>query len=689
MTINYAVIEYATNGVRFNGGAGGQVSNSLVRSNTMGIYITGTSSPILTANRIVYNSGYGVRIRGTNDDATNPRPVITGNDIYGNNNNTSSELYVSNFGINSTIALTVTGNWWGTDMPVGGTQIQHGYATPAAVVNYSNYATASLSSPVFFAFTISDPYISPNADGNKDTTTISASISVLANWTLTITDATNTVIRSFMGTGNQISQRWDGMNASGQTVADGVYRVVIQAAGAATGKTVYPLSGMITVNTVAPTAVISFPSTTGVVSNTISINGTTKSAITNGDVTYTVDYALTTSPGVWTVIKKGSYLVTNANLATWATNLYRDQVLIPNGTYLIRLTVRDTASGTVATDQVTVMLDNMLISNVVRTHDVINPSKSETALINFDINQPADVTVRIVPESSALKVYPDQTPESDAVRTIHMGTLAAGRQTVSWDGRDDAGNIVNDDGYIYVIEATSPTGRFDKFNAYVSSTGGVVEPVINSSSITPYDPYKNKFISPTFAAQNTAFRGSFRIQYTDSSGQLTTLWPVHQAVWPPGSNAVFWDGRDDNGNIATDIQSITYYISGSGTSTSNSTIVKSNYIIVQGGKPDVPGISLKSDPYLIYLSYGQVTRLHYTLADAANVTVTVKNPVTGVKTVLLNKAQTVGDYTVPWDGQGNNGGLVPGEGHYTFAITATNPATGLSTVRRGNITVFQ
>ncbi len=701
VSINYSVIEYAHYGIEFNSGAG-TVTNSLIRLNRQGIYIhvmyvqgiyvNGLSSPEIKSNRIVYNASDGIILEGTGDDKTNPQPVIVGNDIYGNG---SQGIFVNGFGAGSKIILNLTGNWWGADPPVLGKNsfvpsdiFVPWYDIPISGVNYSGYATAPLSSPVFFAFTISDPYISPNADGNKDTTTISASISVLANWTLTITDATNTVIRSFMGTGNQISQRWDGMNASGQTVADGVYRVVIQAAGAATGKTVYPLSGMITVNTVAPTAVISFPSTTGVVSNTISINGTTKSAITNGDVTYTVDYALTTSPGVWTVIKNG-YLVTNANLATWATNLYRDQVLIPNGTYLIRLTVRDTASGTVATDQVTVTLDNMLISNVVRTHDVINPSKSETALINFDINQPADVTVRIVPESSALKVYPDQTPESDAVRTIHMGTLAAGRQTVSWDGRDDAGNIVNDDGYIYVIEATSPTGRFDKFNAYVSSTGGVVEPVIDSSSITPYDPYKNKFISPTFAAQNTAFRGSFRIQYTDSSGQLTTLWPVHQAVWPPGSNAVFWDGRDDNGNIATDIQSITYYISGPGTSTSNPTIVKSNYIIVQGGKPDVPGISLKSDPYLIYLSYGQVTRLHYTLADAANVTVTVKNPVTGVETVLLNKAQTVGNYTVPWDGQGNNGGLVPGEGHYTFAITATNPATGLSTVRRGNITVFQ
>ncbi len=169
---------------------------------------------------------------------------------------------------------------------------------------------------------------------------------------------------------------------------------------------------------------------------------------------------------------------------------------------------------------------------------------------------------------------------------------------------------------------------------------------------------------------------------------------MYQAVWPSSRNTAFWDGRDANGNIVTDIKSIEYYISAPGTTyityLDSKYRIKTNYILVQGGEPDVPGISLKSDPYRIYLSYGQVTRLQYTLADAANVTVTVKDPVTGIKTVLLNNvAQTVGDYTVPWEGKSNNGALVPDEGHYTFAITATNPATGLSTVRHGNISVFQ
>ncbi len=689
VAIDYAVIEYARYGIYFNS-ASGTVRNSLIRFNTTGIYITGTSSPALTTNRIVYSSDYGIQIIGTNNDDTNPRPVITGNDIYGN---PWGELYVTNFGSNSAIVLDVTGNWWGTDTPVDGQQIRYGGGTPGAgsgFINYTGYAAAPLSNPVFTAFTISEAYITPNADGNKDATTISASISVLANWTLTVTDNTNTVIRSFSGTGTLISQPWDGTNASGQTVPDGAYRVVIQAADAATGTEIFPVSGTVAVYTAAPTAIISSPSDTNAVSDIINISGTAKSA-NNGGITYTVDYASTSSPDVWTILRNGSYFVSDGSLATWTINSYRDEVFVANGSYLIRLTVRDTSSGMVTSDQVTVTVDNMIISNVVRTNDVINPSKSETATINFDINQSANVIVRIVPESTVLKFYPDQTPEPDAVRTILMGTLAAGTQSITWGGRDDVGNIVDGDAYIYVIEAISPAGRFDKFNTYNSLTSVVTEPVIDSGSITPYNPYKNEFISLTFDSQNTAFRGSFRIQYIDSSGQRITLWPVYQAVWPSSSSTAFWDGRDDDGNIVMDIQSIEYNMSGQSVPRfSNPSGIKTNYILVQGGKPEVPGISLKSDPYIIYLSYGQVTQLQYTLADDANVTVTVKEPVTGVETVLLNNvAQAVGDYTVPWEGQGNDGDLVPSEGHYTFTITATNPATGLSTVRRGNISVFQ
>jgi len=147
-------------------------------------------------------------------------------------------------------------------------------------------------------------------------------------------------------------------------------------------------------------------------------------------------------------------------------------------------------------------------------------------------------------------------------------------------------------------------------------------------------------------------------------------------------------GHQSQFRFATGFQSIVYEICG--TVGQFASGVKNNYIIVSDGRPDVPGVSIKSDPYLIHLSYGQLTNFKYSLLDDANVTVSVREPDTGVETILQdNVPQTVGDYEVPWAGSASDGGLVPTAGHYTLIVRATHPDTGQSIVRVGNISIFQ
>ena len=74
---------------------------------------------------------------------------------------------------------------------------------------------------------IADAYFSPNGDGTKDTMIFNLSVPInegIVNWDLQVSDASDTVIRTFSGS-NTIPQRmeFDGKNDAGQAVPEGIY----------------------------------------------------------------------------------------------------------------------------------------------------------------------------------------------------------------------------------------------------------------------------------------------------------------------------------------------------------------------------------------------------------------------------------------------------------------------------------
>jgi flagellar hook assembly protein FlgD len=163
-----------------------------------------------------------------------------------------------------------------------------------------------------------------------------------------------------------------------------------------------------------------------------------------------------------------------------------------------------------------------------------------------------------------------------------------------------------------------------------------------------------------------------------------------------GSNTVFWDGRDELGNIVSDVETINYLVSGfipgcepcEAEDQTSFHGLKSNYVLVEGTTPGMPLVSIKSDPYVVYLSYSQVSALEYSLEEDAVVTVTIADPSGAVVRMLLSAvSQTAGAHEVVWDGSDDGGSPVAPEGNYTFTVAATNAASGSSTSRKGNIIV--
>jgi hypothetical protein len=81
------------------------------------------------------------------------------------------------------------------------------------------------------------------------------------------------------------------------------------------------------------------------------------------------------------------------------------------------------------------------ISWVSTDRSVFEPEKGEVLTLRFRISSPSEVTVRFI------------DPFELAIRTIERELTEAGEHSVVWDGRDDGGNRVCPEAYVYTLSA--------------------------------------------------------------------------------------------------------------------------------------------------------------------------------------------------------------------------------------------
>jgi flagellar hook assembly protein FlgD len=483
---------------------------------------------------------------------------------------------------------------------------------------------------------------------------ISATFTHDSNWTVSFKNAANEVVKTYTGTGTTLSQAWDGKDGTGSVVPDGVYTYLIDAVSSETTVTAPQGTGSVTVDLTPPAAEISSPGSNAVIWSIVTITGTATDA--NLD-TYRVEYGPASGSGPWTLISTATTSVSSGTLAAWDTN---DQFNpVPDNDFALRLVSTDKA-GNSAIHAIPVTVDNLHLTDVQATAHQIDALAPEPSTISFTINKAATVTLRVISEGTGTLQF--QTSQAYP---------AAGTYSFIWDGKNNAGMVVPDDAYLYVLEASNGV-QTSTYSPSAPSGQGTV----TCSQAPSFDPVRNE---PLVITYNPA---------QPSRINITVNWSTHTSnvlnAYAVDAGGTFaWNGMNLDNHL--------YYYNATSTC-SVASLLPENYIITSNNAPKV--IDLKTDPYTIHLSFGQGTIIKYSLTRDANVTITLVSP-SGTPINILNNQFRTGN--VPhssdwWNGlddtdETGKRTLISEEGDYLVSIQATNPLTGASSTTRGNLRI--
>ncbi|TCK18886.1 parallel beta-helix repeat protein [Thiogranum longum] len=671
------------------------VQNNVIQENVIGILIRGdNANPVVSGNTLAANTNYGVQVTGTGLDATNPQPVVSGNNLYGN---ATAGLYVTGYGSSSSVVLDVTNNWWGDATPVLGNQILvNAGDTPASAVDFSSPQTGISAGPVITGLTVTETYISPSiSPGIKDSSTVSATLSEAANWSVNISGGTG-IARTFNGSGTTVLANWDGRDNSAVVLPDGRYSVSINATSSSSGLSLVGSHNFtITVDNTVPVADLDYALQNATYQSVLSIPITGSAADTNPS-SYQIEYGVGSAPSSWVVISNiQNKNVSSGVLANWAI-ADTSGLQIPNGLYSVRVTVNDLA-GSSSTDVVTIGVQNSLLYNVSAVATTtIRPAFDEMASVSFSVLLPSTTVTYTISDERTGQV----------VRTLQQVYGASTSNTLAWDGKDDIGNYVPDEAYVYTLAAlTGPELQSVTPVSYQNAFGGII-----GDFNTSFDPIRNEFWN-----NNVTLLGLSRVTLcisgtnaqTFCEGTSTDGFKALDGVpFEGGLQIAYWDGYDPSGNPFSG-NTYGFYAAAPIPLPINTILVKGTTPFISG-ENTAPNIEVKSNPYIVTHSYEEQTQIRFQLDQDSVVSVKLLPP--GISDandpsaqILVNAATLSAEvspgvaqtHTAIWKGYDDsvpvpdtNNILVETEGTYTFTIEATSVVTGLTSIYRGAVTLY-
>ena len=281
--------------------------------------------------------------------------------------------------------------------------------------------------------------------------------------------------------------------------------------------------------------------------------------------------------------------------------------------------------------------------------------------------------------------------EGNTVRTlVNNENRSLGSHSDYWDCKDDDGIVVNDgvyhavmqylvDGEVKTYDLTNTTGG-TRYSFPTGSSCNQRDSMVKST----FAPYEDDFSPITFrlcdASEVTVFLGP--LSYGGSETRVRTIF--NRRPMSKGEHTIYWDGLDDQGNMAHPSPGDRLILGMWRYSLPN------NAIYMTGGAPVISAVT--TDPnYFNPLSNtcadgGNRVNVNYTVSeDVSQVELRVISLETSsvVAIVTANNVQA-GENNIFWDGGNLSGGFVQ-PGDYQLILTATDSDGNESLLTTGNL----
>ncbi|HOD41553.1 MAG TPA: FlgD immunoglobulin-like domain containing protein, partial [Candidatus Wallbacteria bacterium] len=517
---------------------------------------------------------------------------------------------------------------------------------------------------------------------NKQTTTLSYTLSETSFVTIEVLNSSNVVIRTLESGVNHVvppsalSATWDGAGAT----ADGVYTIRVRARDLA-GNDSVDASVNVTISSNIPAITFGVPALTNNPFSPLPASPTVKDTTT---VSYTVndtaDVRIVIYPqGAPNAITKVLLPKTKKNSGNytqiWDGTDDASGLSVNDGVYTLSITsTNEVGFASTITHNVTVDKTVTDISPFGAAPTPFSPNVSPTT-ISFSLSEDATVEIIIKDQARVL------TKRNLRPATYMLQKIAPQTYQEPWDGRDSGGQLVADGIYAYEIITEDLAGNKNTNvgNVRVDKTG----PVVGPYSVTP------KAISPSSSpgitdqatiSYNISKEGTVEIRIISTTGPLVRQFGPYLKTL--GSHTETWDGNDSTGNVVGegDYRIEIYLTDSAGNIGSPNPATLT--VAVDNTPPAITGL-LTVPPFFSpqnsNVNY-KTTMLKYNLSESAEVTIKVLDSLNNqVRTLITNVPQSPGLKNTTWDGKDDTGTYVA-DGTYTFEITGTDAALNSTTV---------
>ena len=328
-------------------------------------------------------------------------------------------------------------------------------------------------------------------------------------------------------------------------------------------------------------------------------------------------------------------------------------------------------TGLTSTDLIEITVD--LTPTLSIPDDTIKPTAGETALIQTTLSAGAPIRILLKDRNGAV------------VRTLIAETRAAGSYSDTWDGKDEAGQLLPQGPYYAVLEyeLNGETRSLD----LTHTTGGFQYTPSRSFFAFTFKPLEDNLLRITFTIPSS--RGASEILAVigllRSNTRFITL--LEQVPLGVGGHTIYWDGLDSNGNFALPPPGDRFILGLIGFTLPDNAIFLEAAPVISNVTVD-PNYFDPSTPDFITPADPAAT-ITYDLDKVADIELTVTNLKTGrvLRRIRQTNVPAGTGHSISWDGHASDG-LFADKGDYRLTLQAIDTTGSPSLLRFVLMRVF-